>query len=447
MKISPSLLATSALFVPFIGGAPVSQCADQSSCFTIKLKKKSTAECGGVAPCILDACVTFDPSLPGCPKAGDTFSHICDNALDTGCPRTPFELDPSGGGSCDPSVDAFDGKCETVGVQTLCQEILGVDGASFSFVLKDGNSASFDPGFGQLPSNELPNPPPAISLSCGDLTCKQSTTTDDICGKSKGQVGKEKLWTFTYKGGPGCQACDAGVGGDPHFRTFEGLRYNFHGACDLVLLHNEDFAGSSLDIQVRTVIPEGRHFSYIQSVALKIGSDILEVSSQGHSVNGEANAELDTISGYEIYMETINEKKKRYQYIIVIGPEEWIVIRVHRMLLFVNVKNPSGDKYNESQGLLGRYPDGAPLARNGTELIKNWNAFGHEWQVDPSIDPTLFATASPHEKCLMPASDHRFVESLAEEEAQAACKVVEDFDDCVFDVVNTGDLSIVEEYF
>lgn len=445
MKFYLSVFTASAFLESAVFGAPVPFCADQSSCFSIKLKKKQAAECGGSAPCILDACVTFDPSLPGCPKgAGDTFSHVCDSALDNGCARAPFELDPAGGSACDPTVDAFDGKCEGVGLQTLCQEILGVNGTTFSFVFKDGNSGTFDPGFGQLPSSENPNPPTAISLPCGDLTCEQAKTTDGICGTSRGQLGKEKLWTFTFRGGPGCQACDASVGGDPHFRTFQGRRYNFHGECDLVLLHNKDFAGSSLDIQVRTKI--FRRFSYIQNAAVKIGSDILEVSSNGYSINGKPDTELDTIGGYKVYMEDLGAGKKRY--VIVIGPEEWVVVRAHRKMLFVNVKNPSGEKYIGSKGMLGRYPDGVPLARNGTELVGDWTAFGHEWQVIPATDPALFTTESPHEKCLMPVADHRLVQSsfITEEDAVEACKAVEDFEDCVFDIINTGDITLADEY-
>ena len=43
----------------------------------------------------------------------------------------------------------------------------------------------------------------------------------------------------------------------------------------------------------------------------------------------------------------------------------------------------------DSQGILGRFDDGAMLARNGTTIIEDANDFGQEWQVLGS-EPMLF---------------------------------------------------------
>jgi hypothetical protein len=45
------------------------------------------------------------------------------------------------------------------------------------------------------------------------------------------------------------------VQGDPHFKTFGGEMYDFHGECDLVLLHNPEFNNNlGMDIHIRTKI-------------------------------------------------------------------------------------------------------------------------------------------------------------------------------------------------
>jgi hypothetical protein len=85
---------------------------------------------------------------------------------------------------------------------------------------------------------------------------------------------------------------DGSVQGDPHFKTWRGQKYDFHGECDLILLQNKDFeTGLDLDVHIRTQML--RDMSYISSAVLRIGSDVLEVESQGvYYLNGVANAEL-----------------------------------------------------------------------------------------------------------------------------------------------------------
>ena len=54
---------------------------------------------------------------------------------------------------------------------------------------------------------------------------------------------------------PATPAAVSGTKGDPHFVTFAGEQYDFHGGCDLVLLSNPGFSnGLGMDIHVRTVI-------------------------------------------------------------------------------------------------------------------------------------------------------------------------------------------------
>jgi hypothetical protein len=87
-----------------------------------------------------------------------------------------------------------------------------------------------------------------------------------------------------------CQT--VGCNGDPHFKTWRGQHFDYHGECDLVLLKSDKFeAGLGLDIHIRTKIR--RHMSYISSAALRIGSEVLEVESQGvYWWKGVLNADL-----------------------------------------------------------------------------------------------------------------------------------------------------------
>jgi hypothetical protein len=74
--------------------------------------------------------------------------------------------------------------------------------------------------------------------------------------------------------------CDCGVEayvmGDPHFKTWSGETYDFHGICDLMLLHNPEFHdGLGMDIIVRS--KQMKQFSFISTAVIRIGSETFEV--------------------------------------------------------------------------------------------------------------------------------------------------------------------------
>ena len=81
--------------------------------------------------------------------------------------------------------------------------------------------------------------------------------------------------------------------------------------CDLVLVHAPEFAGGlGLDVHIRT--RSRFSYSYIESAALKLGNDILEVSSFGnYAFNGVSEALLPLkIAGlYDMHHDQVNEKK------------------------------------------------------------------------------------------------------------------------------------------
>ena len=71
-----------------------------------------------------------------------------------------------------------------------------------------------------------------------------------------------------------------GGGGDPHFRRWSHeTRDTFHGECDLVVMHSDNFHNKAgLDFHVRTTMHEGM-YSYIDSAAVRVGEHIVEIQN------------------------------------------------------------------------------------------------------------------------------------------------------------------------
>merc|ERR1712130_308990 len=63
--------------------------------------------------------------------------------------------------------------------------------------------------------------------------------------------------------------------GDPHFKTWTGDKYDYHGECGLVLLdHPTFYDGLGMKIHIRTT--RVKYFSFIEIVTVQIGEDVLE---------------------------------------------------------------------------------------------------------------------------------------------------------------------------
>lgn len=161
-----------------------------------------------------------------------------------------------------------------------------------------------------------------------------------------------------------------GVSGDPHFKTWSGRTYDFHGHCDLVLLHAPRFGSSlhdgttntnsdeddesnknktGLSIHIRSS-PFQEILSYVSATAMRIGNDIVEVRSSGeHYVNGvrQTIGSTSSIAGYLI-RSSVNGKG-RYIYRIIlhnndkhqqIGGQR-IIIREMKSCIHVNIVHTS----------------------------------------------------------------------------------------------------------
>ena len=199
-------------------------------------------------------------------------------------------------------------------------------------------------------------------------------------------------------------------------------------------------------------------YSYIESAAIQIGNDILEVSSFGHySLNGISKAAMPALLGDNFIVEH-QQKMKKNQHIFTIDLEEGrnIVIKVYKDLVYVDLNIRQGHKleFQDGVGMLGSYFNGTRYGRDGVSIIQDDIEYGQEWQVRDT-DAQLFMTQRAPQwptKCKMPnpveraESQRRLGEAVVSaEQATAACAHIKNqhsHDMCVFDVMATADLSV-----
>jgi hypothetical protein len=237
--------------------------------------------------------------------------------------------------------------------------------------------------------------------------------------------------------------------GEPHIVTWRGHRFDYQGECDLVMIQSAKFASYlGLVLHVRTKIQH--NYSYISSVALKIGDDVLEVQSKGvYYLNGVAGANMpNKIAGFP--MTYTESNKKRHIVEVDLGHHGKISFREFKDFISVVIEQGSSDNFGDSIGLMGSFDTGSMLARDGETVLDDPHAFGQEWQV-LDTEPKLFqAVRAPQhpQVCNLPSptaeNRRRLGESAVSElNAEKACAHWgEDKDSCIYDVLATGDLEM-----
>jgi len=263
----------------------------------------------------------------------------------------------------------------------------------------------------------------------------------------------------------GVPAHNAGSRGDPHFKSWQGEHFEFHGQCDLVLAKDPKFAGLGLDVQIRTKLV--RYWSYIKSAAVRIGDDIFEVEGSldiedqlsNYWVNFELQGKQRTIGGFPLtYFDDLARPYPKRRFEIDLGskyPGQKIVIAMFKEFVKVDFVNASKEAYGNTVGILGDFRSGLTYARDQTTVIHDFNDLGEEWQVRPNDDMMMFHDVEEPQfpkKCLLPEDPRgqrrRRLESssISAEEAEAACaslKDLMDIKDCVYDILATQDLDMV----
>lgn len=249
-----------------------------------------------------------------------------------------------------------------------------------------------------------------------------------------------------------------GALGDPHFKTWTGERFDFHGACDLVLLQNHAFDNNKgMDIHIRTKFT--KHWSYIESAVVRIGKETLEVTGgtdleEYYWINKVANGNLDHgIAGFKTEYKKVNSKER--QFIVYLGLDKGkIILKTFKDFVRVDVEDGSRGVFRGSVGLLGFYGTGEKVGRDKTTVIPDTNAFGLEWQVQGS-ETMLFHNVDgvqAPERCAMPRrtiARRRLGEvNMSMADAEFACSRVNasDRDACIFDVLATNDQEMAGAY-
>jgi len=237
--------------------------------------------------------------------------------------------------------------------------------------------------------------------------------------------------------------------------------YEYHGQCDLVMMSDPKFADDlGLDIHIRTKIV--RYWSYIKSVAIRIGNDILEIegtldeddAEPHYWINYEYQGELDDYAGFTVTQEFPVAYKGEYK--IDLSPkyqDQYILVQLFKE--FVRVQFHGGEEvFGNTVGLLGDYNTGKTFARDGSTVMNDFVELGDEWQVIPS-EPKLFhEIIRPQfpQKCIQPEDPRgdrrrRLAEStISIEQAEEVCAQLKDpltIKDCVYDILATQDLDMV----
>lgn len=213
-------------------------------------------------------------------------------------------------------------------------------------------------------------------------------------------------------------------------------------------------------------------WSFIQSAVIKIGGQRLEfqggeVGESPHFwVNGlqggevvENDENLDLLMtdweelGIRVNYTKISGQQSRFR--LDLGNGDAVSMTAFKTWIAVNIKANSADNFAGSQGLMGSYPSGAMVARDGTTHIQDTDQFGKEWQVmanEPRLFHCMDGPQHPQE-CAMPKATtkkRRLGESMiTKEDATRLCVRVaeEDRDACISDVLATNDKDVASAYY
>ncbi|CAB9531477.1 expressed unknown protein [Seminavis robusta] len=243
------------------------------------------------------------------------------------------------------------------------------------------------------------------------------------------------------------------VQGDPHFQTWNGKWYDYMGACDLILLDAPQFEdGFPLLVVIRTTTRYD--YSYVESAAIKIGDDILEVASFGeHFLNGVDGVDMvheDMFLGpFPVHYKQVDIRTHTFD--ISLGGGEKITLKSYKDLVSVKLDKADAQRFLGSQGMLGDFKTGQTMSRDGISIVTDPDLLATEWQVHPEDDGMVFQTArAPQypQSCQLPRQSkttkrRRLGELIvSEDDARNACAGANNMDGCVHDVMATGDLEL-----
>lgn len=254
-----------------------------------------------------------------------------------------------------------------------------------------------------------------------------------------------------------CEDGGSSVKGDPHIARWNQKSFDFHGECDLLMLHSDHVNDNKkLDLHIRTTIRD--FYSSIEVAALRVGEEVLEADAKKFYYNGVEMHDDDlpfetsefTVTG-PVYNPAFTHRR---EYQVVLNDKSYITLVKTKNFVSLSVAGNHED-FGKSYGLLGDFFTGEALGRDGL-IMDDWVEYGMEWQVsenEPKLFRELREPQLPNDKCKMPSTSAtsrrrlRGDDPVLLEAAHVACRHAgTDFDACVSDVLSTGDLSFAEAF-
>jgi von Willebrand factor type D domain len=249
---------------------------------------------------------------------------------------------------------------------------------------------------------------------------------------------------------------------DPHFSTFDGTKYSYHGECDLIFARGTlSRSKTQIDVHARTTMIDG--WSLISSAAIRIENDILEIVNDGSFyLNGLENTEITTMMSDRfnvtknvqmIHVANDNGKEEQHSettFKIELDDEQDITITIWMTMIAVSVNA----YLTGSEGMLGVHGKIGMVGRDHTTIFDDANLMGAEWQVRDT-EAMLFhderAPQYPMEcKLATPQSRRRRLrdnEHLMKQAKVTCAGVDEDMVAfCIEDVLLTGNKNVAIGY-
>ena len=123
-------------------------------------------------------------------------------------------------------------------------------------------------------------------------------------------------------------------------------------------------------------------FSYIESAAIKIGDDVLEVGAHGDwMINGISHGEDLTLDRFPVKYE---KGEKHHVFEVELDDGKKVIIQSFKDLVSVKISEGTLEEmykdFGNSTGMMGEIGTGNLLARNSSFIFADPNAFGNEWQ-------------------------------------------------------------------
>jgi hypothetical protein len=242
---------------------------------------------------------------------------------------------------------------------------------------------------------------------------------------------------------------------DPHFQTYDGTSYSFHGECDLVMARSTKVGNTTgIDIHARTTKVD--NWSLISNAAIKVGEDVFEIVNDNTVyLNGVKDVAFPLLlDGKYIvskHEEVVNKGEVEAEIMVIYSIEldnGEVKVSNWRKMLTVDVNAAMPD----TEGMMGSQTMVGMVGRDRQTVLTDANEMGAQWQVR-DFEPQLFNEVRAPQypaKCNLPTVTSRRLRISENEQksAQAACADVpasrRHF--CVEDLLLSGDAKIAHGY-